>query len=255
MKKGQLIVGAVPALMAALFSGHAGASGFQLLEQNGSGLGTAFAGSAAVADNASTIYFNPAGMTKLQAHEFSLGVDAVRPSFKFTNNSSSVAPAATGSNGGDAGGWTAVPNGYLSWALTKDLYLGVGVSAPFGLLTEYDSDWAGRFQAIKFDIKTVNVNPSIAYRLNDKVSLGFGVNWQKMDAVYETSGNAQRRHTGDTHQARCRRRCVGLERRCALRRFAHHARRPFVSFDGGVHAGRHIDVEQPIGVTKRERQG
>lgn len=185
MKKGQLIVGAVPALMAVLFSGHAGASGFQLLEQNGSGLGTAFAGSAAVADNASTIYFNPAGMTKLQAHEFSAGVDAVRPSFKFTNNSSSVAPAATGSNGGDAGGWAAVPNGYLSWALTKDLYLGVGVGAPFGLITEYDSDWVGRFQAIKFDVKTININPSIAYRVNDKVSLGFGLNWQKMDAVYE----------------------------------------------------------------------
>ena len=185
MGKRQLIVRAIPTLIAALFSTYAGASGFQLLEQNGSGLGTAFAGSAAVADNASTIYFNPAGMAKLQAHEFSAGVDAVRPSFKFTNKGSSVAPAATGSNGGDAGDWSAVPNGYLSWALTKDLYVGVGVGAPFGLITEYDSDWVGRFQATKFDIQTVNVNPSIAYRLNDKVSLGFGVNWQKMDAVYE----------------------------------------------------------------------
>lgn len=185
MKQEQMIAGSLAALIAALFSGSAAASGFQLWEQNGSGLANAYAGSAAVADNASTIYFNPAGMTKLQAHEFSVGVDGVRPSFKFTNNGSSVAPAATGSNGGDAGDWAAVPNGYFSWALTNDLYLGLGVGAPFGLLTEYDSDWVGRFQAIKFDIKTINVNPSIAYRLNDKVSLGFGVNWQKMDVVYE----------------------------------------------------------------------
>lgn len=187
MKQRQLIAGAAPTVIAALFSGYAGASGFQLLEQNGSGLSTAFAGSAAVADNASTIYFNPAGMTKLQAHEFSVGVDAVRPSFKFSNNGSTVVPGVllTGSSGGDAGGWSAVPNGYLAWGLTKDLYLGLGVGAPFALRTEYDSDWIGRFQSIKFDIATVNINPSIAYRLSDKISLGFGVNWQRMEAEYE----------------------------------------------------------------------
>ena len=56
----------IPAMILVAFSGAAGASGFQLAEQNGSGLGNAYAGSAAVADNASTIYFNPAGMTQLQ---------------------------------------------------------------------------------------------------------------------------------------------------------------------------------------------
>jgi long-chain fatty acid transport protein len=91
---------------------------------------------------------------------------------------------ATGTDGGDAGGWNYIPNAYLSWALTKDLYAGIGLSVPFGLATEYDSDWYGRYQAIKFSIKTYNVNPTIAYRVNDKVSLGFGLNWQRLEAEY-----------------------------------------------------------------------
>lgn len=67
----------IPALITLAFSGSASAAGFQLLEQNASGLGNAYAGSAAVAENASTVYFNPAGMTQLQAREFSLGVSGI----------------------------------------------------------------------------------------------------------------------------------------------------------------------------------
>ncbi len=173
----------IPALVAVAFSGSAAASGFQLLEQNASGLANSYAGSAAIADNASTIFFNPAGMTKLQAREFSVGLNAVRPSFEFTDKGSVIAPA-TGTGTGDAGDWAYIPNGYLSWALNKDLYVGVGFSAPFGLSTEYDPTWVGQFQAIKFDIKTYNINPSIAYRVNDKLSVGFGINWQRMEAEY-----------------------------------------------------------------------
>lgn len=61
------------ALVAPVFPSSASASGFQLLEQNASGLGNAYAGSAAVADNASTIFYNPAGMTQLKTREYSLG--------------------------------------------------------------------------------------------------------------------------------------------------------------------------------------
>lgn len=184
----------LPALVLGGLYGTAGASGFQLLEQNASGLGNAYAGSAAVAEDASTIYFNPAGMTKLQDREVSVGLNAIRPSYKFTNNGSRNplafgGGAATGTNGGDAGDWGYVPNGYMSWALSKDLYVGVGVGAPFGLKTEYDKNWVGRYQAVKFDIKTININPSIAYRVNDKVSVGFGLDWQKFDAEYVRQGH------------------------------------------------------------------
>ncbi|WP_018988346.1 OmpP1/FadL family transporter [Aromatoleum toluclasticum] len=173
----------LPAALLALGSGTASAAGFQLLEQNASGIGNAYAGSAAVAENASTIFFNPAGMTQLQAREISLGVAAVRPSFEFKNRGS-VGGALSG-NGDDAGDWAAIPNAYLSWALNKDLYLGVGIGAPFGLVTDYGGKWVGAAQATKFEIETININPSLAYRVNDKVSLGIGLNWQRMDAQYE----------------------------------------------------------------------
>jgi long-chain fatty acid transport protein len=172
----------IPALLAVAFSGVASASGFQLLEQNGSGLGNAYAGSAAVAENASTIFYNPAGMTELKDREFSLGGNAIRTSFKFSNGGS-IAPGLSG-DGGDGGGWGFVPNAYLSWALTKDWYVGLGIGAPFGLKTQYDSPWVGAAQSEKFDLKTYNINPSIAWRANDWLSLGAGLNWQKVDAEY-----------------------------------------------------------------------
>lgn len=174
----------LPFALLALASGTASAAGFQLLEQNASGLGNAYAGSAAVADNASTIFFNPAGMTQLQDREISLGVSAVRPSFKYKDRGSTGTGVLAG-NGDDAGDWAAIPNGYLSWALNKDLYVGVGLSAPFGLVTDYGDSWVGGAQALLFEIKTYNINPSVAWRVNDKLSVGGGLNWQRLEAEYE----------------------------------------------------------------------
>ncbi|MHB8908408.1 MAG: OmpP1/FadL family transporter, partial [Syntrophales bacterium] len=192
MKRNCLLICTTAALVVILLSGFVWGAAFQLPEQNASGMGNAYAGSAATAENASTIFFNPAGMTQLQAREFSLGLVALRPSIKFTNKGSTTPTAftggatvpSTGTDGGDAGSWNYLPNGYLSWGLTGNLYAGVGLGAPFGLSTEYDSDWYGRYQAVKFSIKTYNINPSLAYRINDKVSLGVGINWQKMEVEY-----------------------------------------------------------------------
>ena len=175
----------IPALIAIAFSGTASAAGFQLLEQNASGLGNAYAGSAAVADNASTIYYNPAGMTQLQNIEVSGGLTAVNTSFKYNNEGSTgLGALANTGNGGDGGDLGLIPNGYLSWAVSKDLYLGLGVGAPFGMRTKYDDRWVGAAQSTHFDIKTVNINPSIAYRINDMVSIGGGINWQHLEADY-----------------------------------------------------------------------
>lgn len=183
MTKG-LTMRLIPALMMFGFAGVASAAGFQLLEQNASGIGNAYAGSAAVADNASTIFFNPAGMTQLKDREFSVGVAAINPSFNFTDKGSAAGFLAGTGDGGNAGGWGFVPNAYMSWKLTQDLYAGLGIGAPFGLKTEYDDRWVGAAQAVKFDIKTININPSVAYRLSEKVSLGAGLNWQRIDAEY-----------------------------------------------------------------------
>ena len=177
-----MIAGLLAGALALGVAGAASAAGFQLLEQNASGIGNAYAGSAAVAENASTIFFNPAGMTQLPARALSIGLAAVKPSFKFSNDGSQTG-VLTG-NTSDAGGWAALPNAYLSWALNKDVYVGVGLGAPFGLMTEYDNDWVGAAHSTKFDIKTYNINPSIAWRVNELVSLGAGVSWQRMQVEY-----------------------------------------------------------------------
>jgi len=167
------------------------ASGFQLIEQNASGMGNAYAGSAAIADNASTIFFNPAGLTHLPGLNVSAGVALIRPSFKFTDNGS-TGPIAFGTpplganTGGDAGGsWSAVPNMYLSYQVHNDWFVGLGVGAPFGLVSEFDGDWLGRFQSRRFEIKSINVNPTVAYKASDRFSIGVGINWQRLEADYK----------------------------------------------------------------------
>jgi len=170
------------ALVGLMAAGAASASGFQLLEQNASGLGNAYAGSAAVAEDASTVFFNPAGMTRLQGSEISLGGSAIRPSYKYVNENSRTGVLA--GDGGDAGGVAALPNAYATQALGRELYLGLGIGAPFGLKTEFDNPWAGAAQSVKFAVKTKNLNPSLAWRVNDKISLGGGLNYQKVDIDY-----------------------------------------------------------------------
>lgn len=188
MSKTTFVPKVIPAALLALASQQAFASGFQLLEQNASGLGNAYAGSAAVAENASTVFFNPAGMTYLSAREVSFGVNAIQPSYKFTNQGSTS--GALSGNGGDAGQLGLVPNAYGTWQLSKDLYFGIGVGAPFGLATKYQKGWIGAAQSEEFDIKTVNVNPSLAWRVNDDVSIGFGLDWQRLDATYKKLAGA-----------------------------------------------------------------
>jgi long-chain fatty acid transport protein len=172
-------------LLLAACCGKTGASGFQLTEQNVSGMGNAYAGSAAATDNASTIYFNPAGMTQLQDRELSVGVAAIGPSFRFHDQGSRVGAFSSAGDGGNAGGWAALPNGYLSWAVSPDVYVGVGFGAPFGLKTEYEQPWIGAAQSTLFEIKTYNVNPSLAYRVDERLALGVGVNWQRLEANYD----------------------------------------------------------------------
>jgi len=192
MKKTVVALRTIPALLMALGASQVHAAGFNLLEQNASGLGNAYAGSAAIADNASTIYFNPAGMTQLPGGNFSAGFNAIKPTFKFSDDGSTlplgltggVPRPATGGEGGDAGKWAAVPNIYLSYQIHPQWWLGLGVGAPFGLTTEYEEGWVGRYHSEKFAIETININPSVAYKVNDQLSLGLGVNWMHIDADY-----------------------------------------------------------------------
>ena len=168
---------AVTAALLAM-AGQAGASGFALIEQ-GSGLGNAFAGGAAAAEDATTVFFNPAGMSRLADSQISVGGAFIKPSAKYSGTISGVSfqTAGTGT-GGDAGSLAFVPNLYYTTGLDDKTHLGVGINSPFGLQSQYDSTWMGRFQAVKSKLQTVNLNPSVSYDVSDTLSIGAGVSYQ-----------------------------------------------------------------------------
>ncbi len=163
-------------------SGTSLAAGFSLIEQSASQMGNAFAGGAAFAGDASTIYFNPAGITRLPAQLVG-ALHYVQPSAKFDGTATDIfGNPVSGGNGSDTGQPGLVPNFYVTAPLGKGLFAGLGINAPFGLSTKYDDNWKGRYQAIESELKTININPSIAYRLNRKLSVGAGISLQYIDA-------------------------------------------------------------------------
>ncbi len=164
-----------------IFSSQAFASGFALNEMSAANLGNALAG-AATAEDASTVFYNPAGMTRLSGHHFTIVGSPLRYSAKFRNGGSVTASGAlTGGDGGDAGGWSLIPAMFYTTELTPRLHFGFGVHVPFGLKTEYDNGWVGRYQALKSELHTINLNPTIAWKLNDMVSIGGGLSAQYAD--------------------------------------------------------------------------
>lgn len=175
------------------------AAGFGLVESSASGMGNAFAGAAASAEDASTIWFNPAGMSELKdTKQVSAAVHFIMPQANFTNVASRVNPALTGGNvaaaetalGGVNGSTdksAVVPNFYAVYPINERTKAGLGINAPFGLETNYDDDWYGRYHALKSDMKTVNINPALSYEVNDKLSVGGGVNAQYIDVTLSSA--------------------------------------------------------------------
>jgi long-chain fatty acid transport protein len=89
---------------------------------------------------------------------------------------------SAGGPGGDAGGWIPVPTGYVSWQVASPVWVGLGVNAPFGLKTEWDADWMGRFHGVLSEVRTLNINPTVAVQLGDAISLGAGIDYQRFKA-------------------------------------------------------------------------
>lgn len=167
----------------AMLPGQATAAGFAVQNQNGSGTGVAFAGAAAMAEDASTLYFNPAGMTYLPlGHSISAAGTLVSRSLRLDDRgSNALGPFPLGDDGGQGGGMSLIPAAYYSYAVNDRFRLGVGVSATFGNKTDYSTTFVGRFQGNYVDLKALNVNPSFAWRVNDQLSIGAGVSFVKLE--------------------------------------------------------------------------
>ncbi|TPE61790.1 long-chain fatty acid transporter [Sandaracinobacter neustonicus] len=178
------------ALPLTLLAAPAFASGFALREASPGGVGRAFAGEGAIADSAATVWYNPAGMTKLEGFTATGGAHLlfVQSSQSDRGTTRSVPGLATAiaTGGGDGGNpfhpVIIVPTLYASMQLTDRLWAGMGVNTPFGLVVDYDDGWFGRYDSTRSVVKTYNVQPSLAWKLDDRFSIGGGVSIQYIEA-------------------------------------------------------------------------
>ena len=178
------------AVLGALVAGQAGATGFQLREQSVKNLGKSNAGSI-VGKDASNVSLNPAAMTNLDKNTFQSDITVIDLTADFNGSGrilGSAHPSAplTGSNGGDPGDPTVVPNMAAVFPLhgaLEGMTVGASIGAPFGLKTEYEPGWVGRYRALTSDLKTVDLTLSVAFKATDGVSIGAGLIYERAEAT------------------------------------------------------------------------
>ncbi|MCL2308992.1 MAG: outer membrane protein transport protein [Proteobacteria bacterium] len=184
------------ALAIAVSSGFAGlctqaqASAFALQEQSASGLGNAFASGAAEGADASSMFANPATLSLRKSAQVVTALHVAIPSMSFKNENSQPAfNQPLGNEGGDSGSTNFLGNFYAALPINDRWVVGLGIGSPFGLETDYNNSWAGRYQALRSEVQTINVNPAVSFKATDKLSLGVGVNWQYVHALFSSAVN------------------------------------------------------------------
>lgn len=181
-----LLAGASSALVFGA-AGHAEAAGFFIQGQSISHLGAGFAGSASNPTDASTIFFNPAGMTHLDGRQINVSLAGLITHTDVEDKGSTVngVPLGVGGfstgDGGNPGGFNVVPSFYFATPFYNDkLWLGLGVNSPFGLGNQFDEGFFGSFVSTKTDLRTLDITPTVAYQATDWLSLGGSVIYQKI---------------------------------------------------------------------------
>jgi len=168
-------------------NGEALASAFQLYEQDAASIGNYHAGIAAIAENASTSYYNPAGLVLIKNQEFVLGADPVNTNIHFdgtvglTDNTIDFVapPVPTSAQGGN---FNVVPFGHFATPVTKNVFFGFSVVVPFGLKTDYGQTGNSQYAATLSELKVVDITPSLALAINNQFSVGLGVDVEHVTA-------------------------------------------------------------------------
>lgn len=176
-------------ITAALALGQVQASGFQLKENSVKAMGSAFAGSGVKTGDTSVVVNNPATMTQFEGTTVQADVTVIDLNAEFTGGGQDVlGRPLTGGNGGNAGGMTPVPAMSVVHKLDNGLALGAMISAPFGLKTEYEDGWVGRYYAHTSDVKVVDLTFSAALDLvPDHLSVGIGAIYSSADVTLSKS--------------------------------------------------------------------
>ena len=170
-------------LVAAVFYSPFSYADFSLLPYMGD-FNTSRAGGAAIANDASTVYTNPAGLGNLREASFTAGTLFFIASTTFKDEGSTDALSAplSGGSGGDAGLNTPLPYFYYARPVTDRWSVGVGLNVPFGLGVEWDKNWVGRYQTVEASIETLNPTVGASFKIGDDWFIGAALNYYMTDA-------------------------------------------------------------------------
>ena len=158
------------------------ANGLAINEQSASAAGTAYAGRSSSALDASTVYGNPAGLSKLKRREVSGGVAIV----DVTSDISDAHSDAPGTNKGNSVPVTAIPFGYFSTPIDDRFTFGLGLYGTYGLINNYESSFQGRYHGSYSKTQVKTLHSAIAYRINDRVSIGGGLTLNRIENNLQT---------------------------------------------------------------------
>ena len=150
------------------------AGGLYINEFGTSTMGTAGAGAQAYANDASTAFHNPAGMTRIDGRQLSAGAGLLVGKVKFDPDSDTP---IDGGNGGDAVGLAPIVGTHYVHSVSDRFKLGMSAGTITGAALDYDNDWAGRYLTQKVSLLTASLIPAVAFRINDKLSVGGNVNF------------------------------------------------------------------------------
>lgn len=173
------------AVLSALFSLSAQSEGYKLFEQSVSSMGNAYAGRGAQITDASLVYSNPAALTKLDGAQLSGGLNLITAKTRYRNaqaqsaNGQSVVGRTEGSNSLNE----LVPFVFYSDKVSDSLSWGIGFYVPFGLSSDYDNDFVGRYFADETAIEVLSLQPSIGYKLNEQWSVGMGISVNRAEGT------------------------------------------------------------------------
>jgi len=175
--------------LAGLLTLPATAGGFLLKEQSPRAQGLSYAGVSA-ARGTGAMYFNPAALAGIQGREATLGFSFVAPGSEFFDgsaNRTSLVPAPLRPVSGPAEHGNAAKSALLpalgaGWEVTPDVVLGISLNVPFGMVTEYDPAWVGRYHALRSSLKTMDIAPTVAWRINSQWSVGAAFVARKAEA-------------------------------------------------------------------------
>ncbi len=159
------------------------AGAFQTHENSTPGIATAHANKAEAADAAAG-FDNPAAFAKIGEKQFVMTATPIFVSAKFNNNGSRslLGEPLAGGNGGNGGGGSLVPGLAMAIPFGSNVTAGLTITAPFAIATEWESNWIGRYSAIKTDLKTFDINPAIAFKVANGISIGAGFSAQRAEA-------------------------------------------------------------------------